>query len=108
MTAKSFSIRTFPVGKPSVSANSARSRAPVLLPERLRGGDGVKAAFYFGGDLGFEIDAFPIAGGGGELFGEFFADFFLDGGVKSERSAGGDAVVVGHSVAIRGLCRTIR
>ena len=66
------------------------------LPKRLRGGDGVEAAFYFGGDLGFEIDAFPIAGGGGELWGEFFADFFFDGGVKSERGAGGDAGLVGH------------
>ena len=44
-----------------------------------------------------EFEALPVAGGGGELWGEFFEDFFFDGGVKSPGSAGGDAVVHGTS-----------
>ena len=54
----------------------------------------------------FECDALPVAGGGGgELLGEFFADFFLDGGVKSERSAGGDASLVGHISVVRSAAK---
>ena len=74
---------------------SRRSR----LPEGLGRGDGFEAPFDFGGDLGLEFEALPVAGGGGELWGKFFADFFFDGGVKSLRSAGGDAVV--HLLTIK-------